>query len=147
MKKIIFLLLFLSASIIINAQKIQIKDAYTYSHLLIQNKDMQTSFNEDITGGIIFSMKNRDEFIAISIEKDICYYGKIVKVETEYNMISYEFNALFNGAYIPIVLSVIYDTPNHNVPSKFFLTVLNRFSRDPVKYNLFTGITKAKYNK
>lgn len=145
MRKIMLVLLFvLCAFTSANAQKRHVKEAYMYTHLMSQNPDLSVNIDCDIPGVIMFVSENGADYISISLEKDLTYYGKVVKEEREPGLISYKFYRKFGGVDVPIVLSKVYDNESDAVPSKIFLVVLNRYSMKPVQYNFFTGLKKYR---
>lgn len=148
MKKYILLLLLLITNITIYAQSYHTTKGYVYSHLLIQQVNGKTDFDEAAIGCIIFGTKGGKELVGVSLDRETIYQGYITKKEKGWEsgsyLVSYEFTTYLHGISVPIVLSEIYDTPNSIIPKCFFLTVLNRYTKKPVRYNIFSGITKPQ---
>lgn len=145
MKKCIIFILFLFVTIISYAQICNNNEGFTYSHLIVQYPNGKIDYNGDAVGSIIFTVKNGKQIIGISLDKEIMYQGVVIKkekerLENDNCIISYKFNSTYQGINIPIVLTAIYGDYSCNVPLKFFLVILNKYSGKPVRYNIFTGI-------
>ncbi len=89
------------------------------------------------------------EGICISIGEEIVYNGLITKKEnSNYNgesLHNYQFYIEVGDAQVPIVLTECYNPSfSKTVPVRFFLAVINRFSNEMVKSNIFEGISRAR---
>lgn len=145
MKKYIISILFLFVSLISYAQIYNDNEGFTYSHFTVQYPNGKIDYDGTAVGEIIFTVKNEKKIIGISLDKEIMYQGIVLKKEKERLengncIISYKFNSTYQGINVPIVLTAIYGDYSCNVPLKFFLVILNKYSGKPVRYNIFTGI-------
>lgn len=143
-KKIGIVIVFLFFVLYCSAQKYKTTRSYIYSHLVVQYPNGEKDYDGIATGAIIFGMKDGKECIGISLDKEIIYQGFIVKKEWEVEnglpLVSYKFTSYYNGITSSIVLSEIYETATSKVPFMFFLTILNKYSNKPARYNIFTNI-------
>lgn len=133
MKKCILFILFFFINMICYSQIYKDEEGFTYSHLIIQHPNGRVDYDDTAIGAIIFTTKNGKQIIGISLDREGMYQGIVIRKEQERLengncIISYEFNSSYQGI---------------NVPFKFFLTILNKYTRKPVRYNIFTGIVKS----
>ena len=151
MKKILIFLLLSFVVISLKAQSYYTTRCYTYSHLVIQHPNDKIDYDDKAFGGIIFGVKNSHEVVGISLDREIMYQGFIDKKESSIEnglpVIAYRFTSNSHGIIVPIVLTEIYETSSSKEPFMFFLTVLNKYTNAPVRYNIFTEINRVKRNK
>lgn len=148
MKKCILFILFFFINMICYSQIYKDEEGFTYSHLIIQHPNGRVDYDDTAVGAIIFTTKNGKQIIGISLDREGMYQGIVIRKEQERLengncIISYEFNSSYQGINVPVVLTAVYGDSASNVPFKFFLTILNKYTRKPVRYNIFTGIVKS----
>lgn len=144
-------MLMLLLSIVMYAQSYHTTKGFTYSKVTVQRADGRTDFEDFKGGAIIFGTKEGKEVIGISLGRDIVYQGFVIETDkgmegTQY-VVSYKFYANLKRVYTPIILSEIYNTRYSQVPSLFFLAILDKNAEKPIKYNLFSGIAKSDLYK
>ena len=133
----------------LDAQNINISRAFTFARFQINDRDHRLEMDEKIPGVIMFYQERGKEGVCISLGNDIVYNGIITKKDNgNFNgevIYNYQFYQAFGDAQVPIVLSEIYNpSVSKTVPVRFFLAVINRFSNEMVKSNLFEGISRTR---